>query len=383
MRLLSRELEARRKRASAHIDEAKRVLDENAVQLDHNLGLMVHEEKRVQDLSHRAPSIIEDLDRQFKEKTKLTDADVAFLFLALALQCVRQYVIPNNSFFLEDKGGLKSSQRGDKLMGDLLGIDPLLPPSKIEMLTESVPYDAIRTGIHVDNTGLSGTTHRYRTLGHDPILGWAFGTANIMTRSLTKYDFETFLVKNNIIVRHYPSGVGGMLQRAGQYTQEDPGLLVTAVARQAIHFGSDYFTKQGLPLPLITTANNDVAKLLIDNHINLWSVTRGAALASLINFLIATIHRFFYNEAKDGTTSMYEVRTRKILSYSNAMATASNVVVTAVTKDLGRLDVGGMAVTLYRLISDYKFIQEIKRDFLKNEIYKMVVGTPYDFMEGK
>ena len=58
------------------------------------------------------------------------------------------------------------------------------------------------------------------------------------------------------------------------------------------------------------------------------------------------------------------------------------VLVVAFTKDLSKLDVGGMLVTLHRLISDYKVIQEVKRDFLKNEIYKMVVGGPYDFMEG-
>ena len=61
----------------------------------------------------------------------------------------------------------------------------------------------------------------------------------------------------------------------------------------------------------------------------MWSITRGAALSALINQLIATIHRLFYNEDRDGTPSMYEVRTRKILSYSNAMATGSNILVTA------------------------------------------------------
>ena len=69
-------------------------------------------------------------------------------------------------------------------------------------------------------------------------------------------------------------------------------------------------------------------------------------------------------------------------SSDNAIAVSSNVVVTAVTQDLSKLDVGGILVALHRFISDYKFIQEIKRDFLKNEIYNMVVGKPYDFMEG-
>ena len=55
--------------------------------------------------------------------------------------------------------------------------------------------------------------------------------------------------------------------------------------------------------------------------------------------------------------------------------------VTAITKDLQKLDGGGILVALHRFISDFEFIQEIKRDFLKDEVYNMVVGKPYDFME--
>lgn len=184
------------------------------------------------------------------------------------------------------------------------------------------------------------------------------------------------------IIRHYPLGTIGMLNRATEYARNNPMLLTASVARQAIHFGSDYFTKQGLPIPLISTVNNDVAKAMITKgHIDMWSVTRGTALAALINQLIAIIHRLFYNENQDGSETMYEVRTRKILSYSNALAVGSNVVVTAFTNDLTKLDVGGILVALHRFISDYQFIQSVKRDFLKNEIYNMVVGKPYNFME--
>lgn len=173
-----------------------------------------------------------------------------------------------------------------------------------------------------------------------------------------------------------------MLEQAARTAKKDPVLLTAAVARQAIHFGSDYFTKQGLPIPLIATVNNDLAKTMITKcNIDLWSVTRGATLAALINQLIAVIHRLFYSESRDGDETMYEVRTRKILSYSNALAVGSNVVVAAVTEDLTKLDAGGILVALHRFISDYQFIQNVKRDFLKNEIYNQIVGKPYDFME--
>ena len=264
------------------------------------------------------------------------------------------------------------------------------PPQWEDVLFQGVPYDATNPGPHIADTGLSGATHRYRTLGHDPVLGWIFGTANIMTNSLTKSDIvTTYQVSDMTILRHYPLGTLGMLNKAAEYAKNDPMLLAASTARQAIHFGSDYFTKQSLPIPLLGTLSPEMAQRFMfpykdaskRAYIDMWSITRGVALSALINQLIATIHRLFYNEDRDGTPSMYEVRTRKILSYSNAMATGSNILVTAFTKDLTKLDVGGALVTLYRIVSDYKFIHEIKRDFLKNEFYNIVVGEDYDFMK--
>lgn len=252
----------------------------------------------------------------------------------------------------------------DVHIGDLL--EELL--TREDALFQSVPYDAITTGPHVLTTGLSGTTHLYRTLGYDPVLGWIFGTANIMTSSLTKYNFGTYQVRNMQIVRHYPLGVP-MFEHAANYAQKDLPLLAAAVARQAIHFGSDYFTKQGLPVPLIATVNNDLAKsMVVKGNIDMWSIFRGAALSALINQLIATIHQLFYQEKRDGPLTPYEVRTRKILSGSDLLATGSNVIVTGVTKDARKLDAGRMLVTISRIVSDYRFIHEIKKDFLKNEL---------------
>ncbi len=373
---MSRELDRLQKRSAKKIEAVKNAANNQYSTLDNHLSQVGAEYGRVAGLSHRAPAIIENLDKQFKEKTKLSDSDIVLLFLCTAFQCARQYLLTNDKFRL-------TAVQGDKLVSDTLGT--VVPPTWEDVLLQSVPYDALKTSTYITDTGLSGITHRYRTLGHDPVLGWIFGTANIMTNALTKTDFvTTSQVSNMTIIRHYPMGTIGMLEKAANYARNDPMLLSAAVARQAIHFGSDYFTKQGLPIPLIATVNNDLVKtMLTKGHIDMWSITRGAVLAALINQLIAVIHRLFYNENNDGSEAMYEIRTRKILSYSNALSVGSNVVVTAFTKDLAKLDVGGMLVALHRFISDYQFIQAVKRDFLKNEIYNMVVGKPYDFMGGK
>jgi len=340
---------------------------------------------RVTELSGQAARVLDQIDLDFKTKTKLSNQDIIILFLAAAIQCTRQYLLTNDMLRITDK-------EGDKLKKGILnakvgGWQPI-PPDTAAILTQSVPYDAVNfysTDIKekLGNTGLSGTTHRYRTLGHDPVLGWIFGTVNIITNALTRYDFQSFAVLDKRIFGHYPSGTIGMLGDAGNFVQQDPLLLPAAVARQAIHFGSDYFTKQGLPVPLVATVNNDLAKNMITRgSIDLWSVSRGAVLAVLINQLVAAIHQLFYREQRDGSLTLYEVRTRKILSYSNLMASGSNVIVAAVTQDARKLDVGGMLVTLTRIVSDYKFIHEIKKDFLKNEMHDRIVGTEYDFMKG-
>lgn len=353
------------------------------------LNQIADEQHRVAELSGQASRIVDQIDMSFKVKTKLSNMDITLLFLATAIQCARQYILSNEKLRLEDKGSLKSNQRGDKLMKGIYhsSVGQVAPKTWEKILFESVPYDAVNfsspeTKELLGNLGLSGSTHRYRTLGHDPVFGWIFGTTNIITDSLTRYDTQTFAIQNKLISGIYPGNLIGMTNDAVNLVQQDHRILIAAVARQAIHFGSDYFTKQGLPVPGIATVDNSLAKRMIDNHIDAWSVSRGATLSALINQLVAIIHQLFYQEAKDGSPSLYEVRTRKILSYSNALATGSNVIVTAITQDATKLDVGGMLVTLSRLVSDYQFIHEVKKDFLKNELHNRIVGSEYDFMKG-
>lgn len=331
-----------------------------------NIDEEISEIKRVENIASNTKLILDDLDREFCEKTKLTATDSIFLFLAAGLQIARQYLLSNNKFRLNDK-------QGDKLVGGI--VENLTPPKWHDVLLQSVPYDAIRTGDHISGTEISGTTHRYRALGHDPILGWIFGTANIMTNSLTKYNLETYQISNMKIIRHYPLGVVGMLEKAVEYGKNEPMLLGAAVARQAVHFGSDYFTKQGLPVPIVSTLNEQLAGNMISKwHIDMYSITRGAAVSILINQLISCIHSLFYDGITESDRKLYEVRTRKILSYSNLIASGTNIAVTAITQDFSKLDIGGLAVTIYRLITDAKFIREVKEEFIFGSYKDMIMG---------
>lgn len=374
-----RELEKLRREKEQIMQRAHVTLDRNFSNVENHLDQVKDEYGRVVQLSGQAGYILDRIDKDFREKTKLSSGDTVFLFLCVALQCARQYLIPNNAFRL-------TAMQGDQLVENTLGV--VLPKSWQDILLGSVPYDAVR---HVEGieTGISGTTHRYRTLGHDPVLGWIFGTANILSNSLTKSDIiTTYLVQEQVVTGLYPGGTPGMLGTAYHAIERDPLNLPAALAKQAIHFGTDYFTKQSLPIPFLGTLSPETAHLFMNSSmkncpsIDMFSITRQAALSALINQIIYYLHQFFYVAERDGSQEMYKVRTRKILSYSNAIATGSNFLVTAITKNLSKLDVGGALVTLYRLVSDYQFIHAVKRDFLKNEYYNMVLGEPYDFMKG-
>ena len=111
-------------------------------------------------------------------------------------------------------------------------------------------------------------------------------------------------------------------------------------------------------------------------------------MAIAINTLVAMIHGMTFNEDRDGFKKLYEVRTRKVITYSNVIASASNVIAVAIgatigcssnnqdliKKSLQKLDIGGLLVTLFRLISDAKFIRKVKEEFVLGNFDKMIMG---------
>ena len=84
--------------------------------------------------------------------------------------------------------------------------------------------------------------------------------------------------------------------------------------------------------------------------------------------IIGLIHGLFYNEEKDGDRELCEVRTRKILMYSNIIASSSNVITVCITKNPKKLDLGGLMVTLSRLFTDIRFISRVKQEFIEGEL---------------
>lgn len=364
------------------------------------------EYKRVENTYSNAPAIISDIEKQFKSATKLNKLDITFLFFATALQCVRQYFLTPFRDRLTDQEAAKNTKGHGKESSDRN--HQYYNPSLDEIISNPVPFDAIYGSKDFD-LGLSGNSHRAKTLGHDPILGWIFGTANIATSTMTTWNFQSYHVKTGFIAsgasrdqitNHADTGkvFSYTFDKIFNQGTEGKAKIGASLAKEAIHLKSDVGSKNSLPIPIISSVFSpefamELAEYGID-AVNVIDIGKQAMFSILINFLISMIHALFYDEAKDGSKSLYQVRTRKILSYSNLIASASNLIAVAVTeavaattgnadlakKGLKYFDIGGLLVTCYRLITDYKFIKEIKLEFLENEWYKAVYGEEYKFM---
>ena len=122
--------------------------------------------------------------------------------------------------------------------------DKKFPEDEMKKLANSkeskVPFDAQdnrHTTIRVE--GLSAYYHRLLQLGHDPVLGFVFGVADILTGRMTTID------KTGKIVSQ-------VMENYADRTEAD---IFAALAKQIAHFKSDVTTSMGLPVPLMSLFN--------------------------------------------------------------------------------------------------------------------------------
>ena len=309
----------------------------------------------------------------FCSKTSLTALDMSFLMVAATLQTLRWAFMSNDKFRFEKAA---DADKTLKSVGDTAKNYEFVPASLADLISNhTVPYDAIARSerfksIYPDlSTGLSGTTHRYKTLGHDPLAGLIVGTANIATNTLTVNDFGELFPSYHVVNQQIDAKTDlyHVMKWTGQLLVDQPEVVGASFIRQIVHSGTDVFTKQGLPLPIINVISPETSKFLVGEQIDTYSVTRGAALAILINKVIEMSHRVFFDPKSDDEL-IYEVRTRKILTYSNTLSSLLNVGYVALTRDLKRLDIGGILVTLWRLLNDRKKIQELQWEFINKTL---------------
>lgn len=377
--------------------------------IHHNTEQIATEYHRVTQLSRAPMTVIDEIDEKFKQTTKLNDVDMMFLFVAIGLQCARVFLI-NKLTHIESAGQGNQKERDlhqlqKKVLGKFNDGTALQSRNYYASLnqiitTPGVPYDATR--LMDGNSGLfKGANHRFATLGHDPVLGIIFGTTNILTNTITctlansPITFSHHVVYDanfkNPIISSTPASTLAAMTSAVNRLDGDENAVAAALIKQLVHIGTDLYTPCGIQLPgaNLVLSNRNAEQLT--RYISTGDIIKGtvsAQIMAFINFLIGAFHGLTYSENLGVSREVYSIKTRRIVLYSDVIASASNVIWTGFNMYVGNehaikdLDIGGLLVTIQRLVSDTKFIHEIKKDFLKNELCDRITGAEYDFIKG-
>lgn len=388
--------------------------DKPVIKKEQKLSSEIQEIKSYDDLVRKANAEIqndielEDLlsEKEFQEAYKRLDAihdefshktgivnktDLIFLGIATALQTVKSLLFgrvagkfdygnsfnPDARLAHNDKSIEKEHRRandGFKEKHENNGYGYWM-----YILYQTPPYD-ITKGSPSINRNMEGGYHRIHTLGHDPILGWIFGTANILTDTITFEDFKSNRVIRNPKMMITPESVplAKLFGESFEMCKADSLNLPAAIFAEGCHLKSDEFTKLGLPVPILEAINTDFASKLYKSNYDALCFSRdlkivgaSAGISIFIDMIIGLVHGLFNKEKIN--KDLYEVRTRKILLISNSIASTSNIIQTLITDNPKNLDIGGLLVSLSHLFMDLRFISRIKEEFIKQELNKDLI----------
>ncbi len=335
-----------------------------------------------------------EINDEFAKKTSIINkTDLSFLAIATALQVTKSLLFPiiskkvgyGEGFDKEarkahnDKSIKNEEREAKDKFRDKKSREGNENEEWMEILYRKPIFDTTKGSPEI-GVNMEGGYHRIHTLGHDPILGWIFGTSNILTDTITMDTFATYQGTRNpigITPERVPFIV--LFDRTIEKIKAGPLNLPAALAAEKIHLKSDEFTKAGLPIPILETIAPKLAGNLYKNQYDELCLSRdlkvigtSAAISMLIDIIIGLVHALYYDADRDGNKDLFEVRTRKILLISNTIATTSNIIYSAVTQNPKNLDIGGLLVTLSHLFCDTRFIVNVKKEFIENRIYEKI-----------
>lgn len=351
----------------------------------------------------------DEINGEFQRKTGIkNDLDIKFLAIATALTVAKGIIFPLVAEKLEYGKGFNPDKRmahNDKRIEE----EARRAKKKFqedhkntkngrwtEILYQTPPYDITRGTGKMSDVNLHGGDHRLYTLGHDPILGWLFGTSNILTDTISitpgaiqetsektmadkiikAVKMRTYRVSRNpMMVTQEEIALPSLFLESMDISKEHYLNLPAAVFAEAVHLKSDVLTKKGLPVPVLSMFNPELAsKLYSENYDFLCSLRdvkilgTSLVLSKFIDMIISLIHGLYYDEKNDGSRDLFEVRTRKILLIANTIGSTSNLVVSALARNPRGVDIGGLLVTLSHLFLDPQFICNIKREFVEDKL---------------
>lgn len=86
--------------------------------------------------------------------------------------------------------------------------------------------------------GMYPKSHRFQSLGHDPVLGFIFGIFDILRGTITGFSYNTLTGMHDLEIKFVPNS--------------QPIGLIEAILKHIGHLISDVATPMGLPAPLMT-----------------------------------------------------------------------------------------------------------------------------------
>lgn len=385
-----------------NLEELKRKRDgilSDTTMFRNNLEVITEETNRVAEIAHNAKHILDKLDAEFARRTGLDETDIAFLFAAIGLQCVRIYLI--NQYTTIQKAG-SGNELEEKLHtaqseilskfdnGVLEAARPYYAPLNQIISIKGVPYDATAF-LDEKFTIFKGANHRFATLGHEPIVGLVFGTANILTNTISCFNKPVLTTNHVVYTPEFKSpkigALGSSIEMFVAVTDRvahDREAVIAALIKQLIHIGTDMYTPCGIQLPAINLVLSKKEIESLTKYIGTGDLVKAGVsfgISSFIDIIIGVLHALQYNEAKHGSRDMYRIKTNKILKYSNTIASASNVIWVALNVSAGDktmlrcLDIGGIMNTVRRLYADKNLIRQVKEEFVFGTFNQIIQGN--------
>jgi len=331
---------------------------------------------------------LDEIEQNFSRKTSIINkTDLSFLAVATALQVAKSLIFPyvadkfhyGESFDPAERlaHNDKSIEQAHRKANDGFRDKYMDKHGKgywINILYQTPPYD-ITKGSAAMGLNMGGRYHRMYTLGHDPILGWIFGTLNILTDAITLNNFCSYRVirKPKMMITPQVVPLGQMVQESYHLVQEDFLNLPAAIFAQAQHLISDGYTKCGLPVPLLSSFNENFASSLYQSQYDALCFARDAKIvgasfivSKIFDIVISLVHGLFRQEGEG--KDLFECRTRKILLLSNTIASTSTIIHAGITSNPKNLDIGSLLNTVTHLFTDAGFILKVKQEFIDSEI---------------
>lgn len=254
-------------------EELLRRYHKNASDFSQTMGEFEKESQEVEcvrKIAENTENILNNLDEQFCKATKLSKLDMEFLFAAIGLQLIRQYLLTKFPERLDDKTAAASTWGHREEHSNR--IHRYYNPSLEEIISNPVPFDA-NIGANGALSGAGKLGHRAKAIGHDPILGLVFGTANIATSTLTTSDLVSYHIYTNENKRDYFKSraqthlvLSKTAEKVVSGGYEGKVIVATSLLKELVHLRSDLYTKNSLPIPIVSVIDPKKASLLANYY---------------------------------------------------------------------------------------------------------------------